>query len=202
MLSPGHQTSEFYLALVVVTAILAALWNGKLDPALASALLGLIVSGYPALRTWLKAQHVDAVAAVLAAQGGRGGVVAAALAGAVEGAKGSAAGAAPQSSASVPLADLATATGTVAPALSLPNGPLSPGFAQARTLAALALASALALLAITYLTGCAPTPYYVSGISGTVDASDDGSRITGGGVGVTISPNPNYPLPKGTGFAK
>jgi len=84
-LSPGHQSSEFYLALVIVAVVVAALWNGKLDPTLASALLGLIASGYPSLRTWLKAQHVDAVADMLAAQGGRGGAALGALAGAVDG---------------------------------------------------------------------------------------------------------------------
>ena len=41
-----------------------------------------------------------------------------------------------------------------------------------------------------------------SGINGTVDTSKDGSQITGGGVAVAISPNPNYPLPKAPGFAK
>jgi hypothetical protein len=51
-----------------------------------------------------------------------------------------------------------------------------------------------ALLLLPLLTGCAGSPYYVSGINGTVDTSKDGSQITGGGVGIAISPNPNYPL--------
>ena len=45
------------------------------------------------------------------------------------------------------------------------------------------------------LSGCTETPYYVSGINGTLDTSKDGSRISGGGLGVTISPNPYYPPP-------
>ena len=45
------------------------------------------------------------------------------------------------------------------------------------------------------LSGCAETPYYVSGINGTLDTSKDGSRISGGGLGVTISSNPYYPPP-------
>jgi len=75
------------------------------------------------------------------------------------------------------------------------------------------LVAALAILGVTFLflTGCAQTPYYVSGVNGSVDTSKDGSRITGGLVGVTISPNPYYPstgtakirsLPKTQGLAK
>ncbi|MEI9894271.1 MAG: hypothetical protein WDN28_10395 [Chthoniobacter sp.] len=167
-LSPGHQSSEFYLALVIVAAIFAALWNGKLDPALASTLLGLIVSGYPALRTWLKAQHVGAVAAVLAAQGGRGGIALATLAGAVDGSNET-------------------------------NGSKGNDGKPRTNLPAAALLLVATLLA---LSGCSQGPYYVSGINGTVDTSKDGGRITGGGVGVTISPNPYYPLPPSQGFTK
>jgi hypothetical protein len=83
-----------------------------------------------------------------------------------------------------------------------PTAGPSSGFAAPRTLAALALISAFALLAVACLTGCAQTPYYVSGINGTLDTSKDGARISGGGVGVTISPNPYYPLPKSTGLSK
>jgi hypothetical protein len=55
---------------------------------------------------------------------------------------------------------------------------------------------------LSFLTGCAQTPYYVSGINGTLDASKDGARITGGEVGLTISPNPYYPPPPQKSFAK
>ena len=134
-LSRGHKSSEFYLALVVVATIVAALWAGKLDPALASALLGLIVSGYPTLRTWLKAQHVDAVADVLAAQirNGGGAVALGALAQAVGGA------------------------GVVGPAAQREQK--TAGTAASTTLAPLALLGAMLLI----LNGCAAgTPVLMS----------------------------------------
>ncbi|MDR3404964.1 MAG: hypothetical protein P4L99_20845 [Chthoniobacter sp.] len=186
VLAPGNQSSEFYLALIIVAAIVGALWDGKLDPALASTLLGLIVSGYPALRTWLKAQHVGAVASVLAAQGGRGGLALGALAGAV-GADNETMGQSDK--------ETGMTQGTAGFATA-------GGFVRAGTLAALALFSAFALLAVVYFSGCAQAPYYVSEINGTVDTSKDGGSITGGGVGVTISPNPYYPLPSTTGLTK
>jgi hypothetical protein len=186
-LSPGHQSSEFYLALIVVTAIMSALWAGKLDPALASALLGLIVSGYPSLRTWLKAQHVDAMADVLAAQGGQAGVALGALSGALNAANGS-------------------STTQDIPAPGPQSSPRDTGGSpSATTLGVLCVLGAMLL----GLSGCAETPYYVSGINGTVDTSKDGSRISGGVLGVTISPNPYYPsagsarsLPNTKGYTK
>jgi len=75
--APGWQSSEFLLALLVLAAVFAALWAGKIDSVLATTLIGLIVTGYPSLRTWLKAQHLDSVVQVLAAQ--TGGTHAAAL---------------------------------------------------------------------------------------------------------------------------
>lgn len=76
------------------------------------------------------------------------------------------------------------------------------GATSASTLGVLSVLGAMLLC----LSGCAQTPYYVSGINGTVDASKDGSRISGGAIGVTISPNPYYPstrsLPPTKGYAK
>jgi hypothetical protein len=69
-LAAGWQSSEFVLSLAVLTAVCSALWAGKLDPASASLLIGLIASAYPSLRTWLKARHLDTLAQALAAQGG------------------------------------------------------------------------------------------------------------------------------------
>jgi len=173
VLSPGHQSSEFYLALVVVATIVAALWAGKLDPTLASALLGLIVSGYPTLRTWLKAQHVDAMADVLAVQMKTGG-------------------------GAVALSALAGAVGRPSDTADGSNGNEGTNGTGVRAnpvaLTSLALLGAL----LISFPGCAQTPYYVSGINGTVDTSKDGSQLTGGGVGVTISPNPYYPSPRST----
>jgi len=188
-LSPGHQSSEFYLALVVVAAIMSALWAGKLDPALASALLGLIVSGYPSLRTWLKAQHVDAMADVLATHGGPAGATLGALAAALK----------------------TTDNPERAEDKRAPGPQTAPkeagGVTSSSILGVLSVLGAMLLC----LSGCAQTPYYVSGINGTVDTSKDGSRIQGGRIGVTISPNPYYPppgpvqahsLPNTKGYAK
>ena len=76
------------------------------------------------------------------------------------------------------------------------------GATSTATLGVLSVLGAMLLC----LSGCAQTPYYVSGITGTVDTSKDGSSIRGGGVGVTISPNPYYPstrlLPATKGYAK
>lgn len=76
--------------------------------------------------------------------------------------------------------------------------------------ATLGVVSALGAMLVC-LSGCAETPYYVSGITGMVDTSKDGSSIRGGGLGVTFSPNPYYPgagatpvrpLPSTLGYAK
>lgn len=77
---------------------------------------------------------------------------------------------------------------------------------SATTSATLGVLGALGAMLLC-LSGCAQTPYYVSGINGTVDTSKDGSRISGGAIGVTISPNPYYPsssrsLPATKGYAK
>jgi hypothetical protein len=72
------------------------------------------------------------------------------------------------------------------------------GTSNPASVATLALAGAILLA----LSGCAQTPYYVSGVNGTVDTSKDGAHITGGRVGVTISPNPYYPLPNQKGLTK
>jgi len=71
-LPSGFQSSEFVLALVVLAVVLGALLAGKIDQDLAAALIGVVVAGYPSLRTWLKAAHLDAITAVLAARGGLG----------------------------------------------------------------------------------------------------------------------------------
>jgi len=90
------------------------------------------------------------------------------------------------------------ATASTAPASTAGAGSDTPKSSLIPTAAALSLAG----ITLLSFSGCAQTPYYVSGINGTVDASKDGSRITGGGLGVTISPNPNFPLPKTHGLSK
>jgi len=62
---------------------------------------------------------------------------------------------------------------------------------------------ALVVLAVVTLCSCAQSPYYLSGVDGGVDASKDGTRLTGGRVGFTFSPNPYYyPLPASKGLNK
>lgn len=56
----------------------------------------------------------------------------------------------------------------------------------------LALGTALLLFA-----GCANDPFYVSTI--TAGFSKEGGTIDGGTLGITISPNPAYKLPRGYG---
>ncbi len=64
-LTPGKESSEFILAAVALVAVFISMWCGKLDSGLASTLIGLIVTSFPALRVWLKASHADAAAVAL-----------------------------------------------------------------------------------------------------------------------------------------
>jgi len=70
VLTPGWQCSELYLALAAIALVIALLCQGKMDQTCATALLSVILTSYPASRSWLKARHLDAVASVLSAQAG------------------------------------------------------------------------------------------------------------------------------------
>jgi hypothetical protein len=201
-LGRGVETTEFLLSLGVLGAILAALWAGKIDAGLASALLGLVATAYPGLRTWLKAQHLDKVAEVLAAQQGAHAEVyhaAAAALAAVDATEDLAAGSAVTgvSATSSTVAGPAVA-GSVAgddgAAAGVGAAAAGAGANPVQRRAAGTAASTPAVLAALALgffaAGCANAPYYVSGVDASVTTGPNGQGVTGGAVGVSFAPNP------------
>jgi hypothetical protein len=199
-LGRGVETTEFLLSLGVLGAILAALWAGKIDAGLASALLGLVATAYPGLRTWLKAQHLDKVAEVLAAQQGAHAEVyhaAAAALAAVDATEDLGAGSAVTgvSATSSTVAGVSVAGPAVAGSVAGDDGAAAGvGANPVQRRAAGTAASTPAVLAALALgffaAGCANAPYYVSGVDASVTTGPNGQGVTGGAVGVSFAPNP------------
>jgi len=193
VLTGGWQTTEFLLSLVVLAGIFAALWCGKIDAGLASALLGLVATAYPGLRTWLKAQHLDKVAQVLAAQNGPHADVYHAAAAAL-----AAVDAAGDESVTAGAAGVGTIVPAVQPAMRQAADPSAgSGQAAASTSGGVPPAAAIAVVGAALalgvlLAGCANAPYYVSGVDASVTTGPDGQGVTGGAVGLSIAPNPGF----------
>jgi len=180
VLTPGYQTSEFYLLLAVVAAIIGAIFYGKLDPVIGCSILGALGTYYPGLRTWIKSQHLDTVVEVLTAT--HSSAKAANMAAAVQ-AIFSGTSAAPTALAESP-APLPV------PAKPVPEKP--PGTGAGVGPAILLLIGSL--LAASLLTGCSTAQNFPPGsyLEGDAGYSKD--------TGPTISGTIHIPL--GRGYAK